>query len=107
LSTAQRAYEQFLQQYPNSPLVPDAHFYLGDILAQQNRPEDALEEFQEVQRLNPSSPRVPDALYRIAMLQRDLGETDDAKATLQRIINTYPEEPIALLARDLLAEIGQ
>lgn len=107
LSTAQRAYEQFLQENPNSPLVPDAHFYLGDILEQQNRPEDAIEEFQEVQRLSPSSPRVPDALFRIAKLQQDMGHTDEAKATLQRIINTYSDAPIALLARDLLSEIDK
>jgi TolA-binding protein len=35
-----------------------------------------------------------------------LDRDDDAKATLERIINTYPDASIAMLARDLLAEIG-
>jgi tol-pal system protein YbgF len=106
LSTAQRAYEQFLKENPNDPLAPDAHFYLADILSQQNRPEDALEAFQEIQRLYPTSDKVPDSLYRIAVLQHQMGKNDDAKATCQRIINTYPDATSALLARDLLAEIG-
>lgn len=105
-STAQRAYEQFLEEYPNHPLAPDAHFYLADILQQEDRPEDALEAFLEIQRLYPTAARVPDALYRAAILQRELGDTEAAQATLQRIINTYPDASIAMLARDLLEEIG-
>lgn len=105
-STAQRAYEQFLEEYPSHALAPDARFYRADILTQQDRPEDALEAFQEIQTLYPTAARVPDALYRAAILQREMGDTDAAKATLQRIIATYPDAAIAMLARDLLAEIG-
>ncbi|HSH76745.1 MAG TPA: tol-pal system protein YbgF [Longimicrobiales bacterium] len=105
-STAQRAYEQFLEEYPSHELAPDAHFYLADILVQQNRPEDAVEAFLEIQRLYPTADRVPDALYRVAILQRDLGDTEAARETLQRIVNTYPDAPMAMLARDLLEEIG-
>jgi tol-pal system protein YbgF len=106
LNTAQRAFAQFLEEYPNHPLAPDARFYLADILTQQERPEDALAAFQEIQALYPTATKVPDALYRIAVLQREMGDEDAAKATLERIINTYPDATIALLARDLLAEIG-
>jgi tol-pal system protein YbgF len=104
-STAQRAYTQFLQEYPSHALAPDAHFFMADILVQQNRPEDAIEAFTEIQRLYPTAARVPDALYRVAILQRDSGNTAQARATLERIINTYPDAPMALLARDLLEEI--
>jgi tol-pal system protein YbgF len=104
-STAQQAYQQFLQEYPNHPRAPDAHFYMADILSQQDRPEDAIEAFLEVQRLYPTADRVPDALFRAAILQRDMGDTDEARQTLQRIINTYPDAPMAMLARDLLEEI--
>jgi len=104
-STAQRAYEQFLQEYPNHPRAPDAHFYMADILSQQDRHEDAIDAFLEVQRLYPTADRVPDALFRAAILQRDTGDTAEARETLQRIINTYPDAPMAMLARDLLEEI--
>jgi TolA-binding protein len=78
---------------------------MADILSQQDRPEDAIEAFLEVQRLYPTADRVPDALFRAAILQRDMGDTDEARQTLQRIINTYPDAPMAMLARDLLEEI--
>ena len=105
-SAAQVAYEQFLEDYPNHDLAPDAHFNLADMITQQDRAEDALEAFQEIQALYPTSSRVPDALYRIAQLQVEMGDADDARATLERIMNTYPEATIAMLARDLLEEIS-
>ena len=106
LTTAQRAFQQFLRDYPNDARAPDAHFFLADILAQQDQPQEAMRAFAEIQELFPGSPRVADALYRIAILQIDAGNVDQARDTLQRIINTYPESAIALIARDKLEEIG-
>ncbi len=106
LNSASRAFEQFIAEHPNDGRVPDAHFYLADILTQQDRPDDALEAFLEIQQLFPTAPRVPMALFRIAVLQEALGDTDGAKATLERIMNTYPDAPIAMLARDKLRELG-
>lgn len=104
-ATAQRAYEQFLEENPSHALAPDARFFLADILTQLDRPDDALEAFQEILTLYPTAAKVPDALYRIAVLQQEAGDEDDARATLERIINTYPDATIALVARDLLAEL--
>jgi tol-pal system protein YbgF len=106
LNSAAAAFGDFIEQHPSDERVPDAHFYLADILVQQERPEDALEAFQEVQRLFPTSPRVPDALIRIARLQLDQGDTDAARNTLERIVNTYPGSINAMVARDMLEEIG-
>jgi tol-pal system protein YbgF len=106
LSAAQQAYEQFLEEYPRDARAPDAHFFLGNVLAQQNRPEDALEQFQQILTLFPTAARVPAALYRIADLQADMGDTDEARATLERLINTYPESDMASLARGTLEELN-
>jgi tol-pal system protein YbgF len=105
LSAAQQAYEQFLDEYPNDARAPDAHFFLADLLSQQDRPEDALEAFGEIPSLYPTAERVPEALFRIARLQADLGETEDARATLQRLMNTYPDTGLAALARDMLDQL--
>lgn len=105
LATAQRAYEQFLEQYPTHALAPDAHFWLADVLTQLDRPEDALEALQQVLTLYPTAARVPDTLYRVAVLQHEAGDEEEARATLERIINTYPDTTMAMLARDLLAEL--
>ncbi len=106
LNSASRAFQQFIEDHGTDERVPDAHFYLADILWQQDRPEDALEAFQEIRQLFPTAAKVPDALYRIAVLQVHLEDVDAARATLERIMNTYPDAIIAMLARDMLLEIG-
>ena len=106
LSTAQRAFRQFVEEHPNHARTPDAYFFLADILVQEGDSEAALEAFSEVQARFPSSSRVPDALYRMALLQIEAGDVDEARALLQRIVNTYPDTAIALIARDKLEEIG-
>ncbi len=106
LSTAQRAFRQFVEEYPNHARTPDAYFFLADILVQEGDSEAALEAFSEVQARFPSSSRVPDALYRMALLHIETGDVDEARELLQRIVNTYPDTAIALIARDKLEEIG-
>ena len=106
-NAATQAFEQFLSEHPNDPKVPDAHYFLADILVQQDRPEEALVEFQEIPQLFPTAPKVPDTLFRIADLQQQLGDVDAARATLERIVNTYPDQLVAQLARERLREIGK
>jgi tol-pal system protein YbgF len=107
LTTANAAFQQLLQSYPNSALAPEAQFYVADILSQQKGHEkEALAAFQKIPELYPTAGKVPDALYRIALLQLQLGSKSTAKATLQRIVNTYPKADVAKLAADKLKEIG-
>ncbi len=106
LNAATMAFRQFLDEHPSDARAARAHFFLADILEQQERPEDALEEFQRLPALYPTDAEVPNAMYRIARLQLGLGRPDEARATLERIMNTYPDAPIAMLAREMLDEIG-
>lgn len=105
-SSATAAFEQFISEHPEDPRVADAHFFLADILAQQGESEASLEAFQEIPELFPTHPRVPQAMYRIALLHEELGDVDEARAVLERIMNTYPDDPVSMLAREKLREIG-
>lgn len=105
LATARAAFQQFLQTFPGNALEPDAHYFLADILVQENRIEDALEAFQRIPQTYPTATKVPDAMYRSALLQVELDKKSDARATLERIVNTYPGTGVAVLAAEKLREI--
>jgi tol-pal system protein YbgF len=104
-ATAQRAFEDFLQQYANHSLAPEARFLLADILAQQGRVQESLEGFNKIPELHPTSTKVPDALYRIGLLHLELGNTSEARLFLDRVVNTYPDSNAAGPARERLREI--
>ena len=105
LTTAQRALEDFLGQYPNHVLAPEARFYLADGLEQQDRLQDAIAAFSQIAELHPTAPRVPDALYRVGLLHQLLGNRQEAVRFLERVVNTYPDSPAAALARERIREI--
>lgn len=105
LRAARIAFQQVIDTYPNDRLAPDARFYLGNIQEQEGERERALATFLEIQTLFPTAQRVPEALYRAGMLQIELGRERDARATLERVVNTYPDSPVADLAREALDDI--
>ena len=106
LTTARRAFQDFLRTYPDHELAPDAHYYLADILAQQDRLEEAVQAFLEIPQLFPAAEKVPDALYRVGVIYIQLDRLDDARIYLQRVVNTYPETVAATQAQERLDEIG-
>jgi tol-pal system protein YbgF len=105
LATALRAFTDFLEKNANHALAPDARYYVGDILAQQSKPQDAIAAFAKIQELHPTSPKVPDALYRIGLIHLELGNKTEAKRFLDRVVNTYPDSNAAGLAREKVKEI--
>ena len=103
--TAQFAFEDFLEQYANHLLAPEARFLLGDILVQQGHPHEAIAAFNQIPELHPSSAKVPDALYRIGLVHLELGNKAEAERFLDRVVNTYPDSNAAGPARERLREI--
>jgi tol-pal system protein YbgF len=105
-NTARRAFQQFLQEYPNHVLASDAHFYLADILVQENALGEAIEAFSQIPEFYPTARKVPDSLYRIGVLYIELENLDEARRYLERVVVNYPDSGAAILARDRLAEIS-
>lgn len=106
VTTARRAFQQFLQQYPNDPLAPDAHYYLSDLLVQEDRLDEAIQAFLRIPERFPTAEKVPDALYRVGVVYIALDELQDARQYLQRVINSYPGTTAAQSAQDRLNEIS-
>ena len=106
LTAARAAFQQFLVAHPSSDLAPQAHYYLADVMVQEEDLDGAIEEFSKVFELFPSASAVPDALYRVGLLHMELGNEEEAQAFFERVVNTYPDSRVAEFARARLGEIG-
>ncbi len=53
------------KEYPESPLVPTAYFYLGQDLVRQKLYDKAVEQFEMITKKFPDSPNAPDAHLEI------------------------------------------
>ena len=104
--TARRAFQDFLRAYPDDALVPDAHYYLADILVQEDRLQEAVQAFLEIPQLFPTAERVPEVWYRVGATYIELEQLDDARVYLERVVNSYPGTDAATAAQERLDEIG-
>jgi TolA-binding protein len=106
LNTARLALRSVLADCSDDDrLSASAQFFLADIFEQENRLDEAIEEFLRVPELHPTSDRVPVALYRIGNIYVLQSEFDEAAIYLERVVATYPESGAAELAQELLQEI--
>lgn len=104
-TSARRGFAQFLQEYPRSELAPAAYLHLGELLTLEGLLTRAVENYLEVPKLFPTAEQIPAALYRAGGLCVEMEDYDRARELLERVINTYPDDMFAELAREELEKI--
>ena len=102
-SSAIDAFRAFLKDYPQSPLAPNAEYWIGIGYANLKDYRNALATQEGLLQRYPQSPKAPDALLAIAALQAEQGDNGSARNTLEDIIARYPGSEAAGKARTRLA----
>ncbi len=95
-------FTNFIQQYPQSPLVPNAEFWMGEAHYQMSDFPGALVNYQAVRQGYPDSNKAPDALLKIGYSQYEMQKYADARKTLESVIKQYPGTSVANLAKQRL-----
>lgn len=80
----------FLRQYPSDRLAPEAQYWLGESLFQQQQYRDAAESFLAVSTKYETTARAPEALLRLGQSLAALGEKEAACASLGEVSRKYP-----------------
>jgi tol-pal system protein YbgF len=101
-----RAFSNFLQSYPDTPLVPNARYWMGEAYMNLKDQEKAIVSFQEVIDKYPNSEKAPRALLRQAEAFGDLGDKKSSTTLLKRVIELYPKSDEARIAERLLRNLG-
>ena len=100
--TARAGLDQFLEQYPNHELAPDAQYFRAESFAEADAPDEALTEYARVLELYPNSRRAPTALYKSGLIELRRGNVDDARTFFQRVVQGYPDsDEVQLAEREL------
>jgi len=105
-SQAVTAFDQFRKQYPQSPLVGNAYYWLGEIHYQQSQMPDAASAYQALIAKYPHNDKVPDATYRLALIKARQGDVDTTEKLLNSVIKEHPKSQAAQKAKTFLAKIN-
>ena len=99
---AEQALQDFLVGFPQSLLVDNAKYWLGEAYYVEHRFPEALEAFQRVAKDHPDSRKVPDALLKVGYSYYELKRYREAREALARLVKSYGDAPAAAEARERL-----
>ncbi|MBI5519769.1 MAG: tetratricopeptide repeat protein [Desulfovibrio sp.] len=97
---------QFLETDPQSALVPNAIYWIGESHYLDKNYAQAILVFKDVTRRFPKHHKAAAALYKIAMCYQAMGEKDNATLYLRALLKDHPKSEPAPAARKMLAELG-
>lgn len=90
---AEAGFADFLQQYPNDELSPNAQFWLGETHFVRSQWDSAAAAFLKVAQSYPRSDKAPDSLAKFAMAMERKGNRPAACRALQELKVRYPNPP--------------
>jgi tol-pal system protein YbgF len=99
------AFQNFVKQYPKSPLASSAQYWIGDSYFNIRDFRLAIASQRLLVMSYPDSAKVPDALLNIASSQAELGETAAARKTMDEIVAKHPTSDAADKARRRIATL--
>ena len=99
------AFQNFVAQYPKSPLAHRAQYWIGDSQYNLRDFKNAIVSQQRLIATWSDSASVPDALLNIASCQIELGDGAAARKTLDGLVMRYPASDAAEKARRRLATL--
>ena len=105
-STARVGLQELVRTHPESELVPDALYFIGQSYA-SSAPDSASSYYQQVVQSHPKSSRAAAALYNLGLLAERRKDSAAAKEAYTQLTKSYPKSDEAALARDRLKAIGR
>lgn len=97
------AFERFTATYTQSALLPNAHYWLGELFMVKNQTDKAESAFQTVISQFPNSRKVPDASYKLGLVYSRYGQIDKAKVQMGKVKAAFPKSTAAKLAEKFLS----
>ena len=97
-----RQFQDFLRQFPQGGLVPNALYWLGESYYATQNYELALQQFRLLLERFPANDKAPGALLKLGLSQYGLGQQADAESTLSEVGRRYPGSEAARTAEDRL-----
>jgi tol-pal system protein YbgF len=102
---ASRAFQAFLDAYPNGVFTPNAFYWLGESYYVTQNYALALEQFQTLLNRYPTHDKAAGALLKVGLCQYGLRQLDAAQVTLSKVVSRYPGTEAARSADDRLRAI--
>ncbi|MCC6765663.1 MAG: tol-pal system protein YbgF [Deltaproteobacteria bacterium] len=93
---------EFLRTNRESPLAPNAQYWIGESYYMLADYYQAILNFNQVRQQHPRSDRAPASVLKIGLAFQQMGNKSEARLAFQKVLNDYPSSPEAAQAREKL-----
>lgn len=97
---AEALFDQYMQQWPNGKLAPNALYWKAECLYSRGKFADSVFVFKDVVARYPKHPKAADALLKSAMAYKRLGDMDNANLHISVLAEDYPTSTALKRARE-------
>ena len=101
-----RMFRSFIDSYPQSTLIPNAWYWLGESYYVTQNYELAQDAFANLLRDHPGSRKEADAMLKLGYSQIALGDARGGEATLRELTARYPGTDAAAKAESRLRTLA-
>ena len=104
LAEAATSFKGFLQQYPQSSLLVNAYYWLGQIYYNQGNLDEARKAFTIVVKQYPDHQKMADSKYKLGVVLHRLGDKKQAKQILQSVVKQFSDSATGRFAKKYLKD---
>jgi tol-pal system protein YbgF len=106
LDLALKGFTDYLQNFGNTDLAPNAQFYVGEIYYQRDQYDEAVNAFEAVLDKYPENNKTPDAHYMKGVALVKMGQRNNARDEFYVLIKKYPSAEVTSKAKAQLKGLG-
>ncbi|HEY5718262.1 MAG TPA: tol-pal system protein YbgF [Motiliproteus sp.] len=102
---ALNAFADFQTRYPQSSLIANVLYWTGEVERAKNEPDlgAAQQAYSAMLQRYPSHAKAAEAYYKLGLTYQGLGDLNQARVMMQTVVDRYPEQSSAKLAREFLS----
>ncbi|MDX1924371.1 MAG: tol-pal system protein YbgF [Rickettsiaceae bacterium] len=89
-AAAAKKFERFIEQFPKSPLVANAYFWLGESQFKQNHFDKAALQYLRSYKNSPKGPKSADSLLKLATSLSEMKKTTEACGIISKLEEEFP-----------------
>ena len=98
-------FKMYREQFPESPLVDDSLYWIGECFFSQKNYEKTIEQFNELILNYPRGDKVPAAYLKKGLCLVELGKMDEALSVFKLLVSKFPLEEETKIAQQKIKEL--
>ena len=97
--SAQSTAQRLIKEFPNSPLISDVYYHIGEQAYDAGKFETAYQNFDQILQHHTDSKFVPFSLYNAGWSQLKLKKFAESEKLFSRLIKEFPDHELAKQAK--------